>query len=188
MQKNTARKITFKLYIISLIISLITICLYAFILFPRQEKLDERRQILMQNQQEIDKKLTELERKRSERKWAPIKWRIEKKMKREIRYAFRWLTSYRDCGSYDSGTQLCTFGKNICTECKGAVAFKSGEICDGQDNNENGWVDEGCDCIIGNSQSCTANGIDGIQECFASDNYGPMWRDCVPLFPTKRSL
>ena len=86
---------------------------------------------------------------------------------------------------------VCSPGTTLCTS--GALACKqnvqpSPEICDGVDNNCNGVVDEGCNCINGATQSCYsgAPGTAGNGPCHAgtktcvAGNYGPCAGEVTP--------
>ncbi len=165
------RKLSWTLSLLAITISVISICHLVFVNLPRQAKLDEQRQKLMQGQQEIDDKLNEQE-------WSRIKWRLEKKINKEIQHAFSWLASYRYCGDYYSGNQYCFFGSRQCSTCEGEIPFKPGEICDGQDNNGNELIDEGCACMPENWMTCDIDGTVGIQYCKDIGGIG-VWGRCL---------
>ena len=84
-----------------------------------------------------------------------------------------------DDGNPGSG-QTCSTGKQgVCsagtTQCQGGTTVcaqnvqPSTEKCDGSDNDCDGQVDEGCNCIDGNSQGCYtgAPGTSGVGQCKA---------------------
>lgn len=83
------------------------------------------------------------------------------------------------CGSF---VGECKQGIKICkngvwgTSCLGEVKPET-EICDGQDNDCDGSVDEGCSCIVGQKQKCGTDlgeCVAGTQTCYS---YG--WGACV---------
>ncbi len=54
-------------------------------------------------------------------------------------------------GECKAGNRVCNNGQY--TICAGQ-AFKQPEVCDGKDNNCDGTIDEGCQCLSGQSRSC----------------------------------
>ncbi|RMH14036.1 MAG: hypothetical protein D6698_13225, partial [Gammaproteobacteria bacterium] len=58
---------------------------------------------------------------------------------------------FSDVGACSLGTQTCLAGS--WSGCENAV-YPSEEICDGVDNDCDGTVDEGCDCVVGETRSC----------------------------------
>ena len=87
----------------------------------------------------------------------------------------------RDCGT---GVGVCNAGTQYCREdgywsiCYGAsYAASSLEECNGEDDDCDGEIDEGCGCTHGEQQECGTNVgmcVNGTQTC----DYG-VWADCL---------
>ena len=80
-----------------------------------------------------------------------------------------------DIGECNKGTMSCLDGK--WKKCQGeAVPLK--EICDGNDNNCDGTIDEGCDCNDGDSRSCGPKKAVGICKVGNQICQEGKWSEC----------
>ncbi|MBX3271148.1 MAG: VWA domain-containing protein [Sandaracinaceae bacterium] len=94
-----------------------------------------------------------------------------------------------------AGVGQCTWGSQDCVvamefgtwdDCVG-YGVPSDEVCDGVDNDCDGIVDEGCECLLDEERSCYtgAPGTEGVGLCRAGRQYcvptetGSVWSECV---------
>jgi len=94
------------------------------------------------------------------------------------------LNGYEQCSAAERGCIVGGAPPWVCEEFD--PGWGSREVCgDGQDNNNNGLVDENCPCDFGSVQRCfagppnarTVGGcLDGYQQCIDRDN--PRWSEC----------
>ncbi len=101
-----------------------------------------------------------------------------------------------------AGVGPCTWGSQMCTgtggaqsvgtwgACTGSGSPAARELCDGNDNNCNRQVDEGCTCTPGMTRSCYAGPAGtlnvgvcraGTQACLAAGTWGPCNEQFLPV-------
>ncbi|MBT4165679.1 hypothetical protein HOE04_01425 [archaeon] len=89
-----------------------------------------------------------------------------------------YISLVTDCGINEClriGITSCSNGE-VLDSC--VVGTSELEICDGKDNDCDGKFDEGCDCLLGDSQPCGSDVgecVVGLQTCNINGN----WGDCV---------